>query len=125
MGNDERGIDLIFDDAVEQIVSPSVHVGLPGADGQSLVHHGPQRKLVEQAAVDPRDRQGTCRSADIHHLPQYMRTVSFQHHERCLSHLARPDSGRAKPQKRPAEFSAGPQAQRAHGCYDHALPAFI
>src|SRR3954462_3216790 len=63
VGNDEGRIDLIFEGAVEEIVGPTVHMGLPGADGQSLVHHGSQWKLVEQAAIDARYREGAGGSA--------------------------------------------------------------
>src|SRR3954463_11768470 len=74
VGNDERRIDLIFEDAVEEIVGPSVHMGLPGADGQSLVHHRTHWKLVEQATVDAWYRKDAGGSADIHHFPEDVRT---------------------------------------------------
>src|SRR5689334_22243402 len=41
MGYDEGGIDLSLFDPPKQVVGPTVHMRLPRADGQALVHHHP------------------------------------------------------------------------------------
>ena len=55
---------------LQELVGPAIDVGLPGADRQSLVHHGAQRDLVDQAAIDARNGDGAAGAADIHHLAQ-------------------------------------------------------
>src|SRR3954470_5993110 len=80
MGDHERRVDLIFQYPIEQVVSPPVHMGLTGADGQSLVHDGSQRDFVQQAAIDAGNRENAGRTADIHHLAKHVRTIGFQHH---------------------------------------------
>src|SRR5690606_7715945 len=49
VGDDERWVYLPFDDALRQIVGPAIHVGLPHAPGQSLVHRGAEGNFVDQA----------------------------------------------------------------------------
>ena len=80
VSNHEGRVNLIFEHPVEQVISPSVHVGLPGADGQSLVHDGAQRNFVQQAAIDTWYRKNARGTADIHHLAKHVRTIGFQHH---------------------------------------------
>src|ERR1700758_1721779 len=54
----EGGVDLALLDAAQQVVGPAVDVRLAGADLQGLVHQHAERELVDQAAVDARDREG-------------------------------------------------------------------
>src|SRR3954471_20150146 len=76
----EGRVDLIFEHPVEQVISPTVHMRLPGANGQTLVHDGAQRNLVQQAAIDTWYRKNARGTANIHHLAKHVRTVGFQHH---------------------------------------------
>jgi uncharacterized delta-60 repeat protein len=69
MGDDEGWVDLPFFDSPQQVVSPAIHVGLPGADGQPLVHHGAERDLVDQSAINAGDGDDASGAADIEHLP--------------------------------------------------------
>src|SRR3954447_13182634 len=76
----EGGVDLIFEHPLEQVISPTVHMRLPGADGQSLVHDGAEWNLVQQPTVNAGNGESTSGPADIHHLAKHVRTIGFEHH---------------------------------------------
>src|SRR3954454_24021093 len=50
--DDEGGVDLPLENAVQQIVGPAVNVGLAGVHRQALVHQRAERDLVQEAAID-------------------------------------------------------------------------
>src|SRR5215211_3583637 len=80
VGDDEGRVDLALADAAQEIVGPAVHVGLAHAPGEALVHRGAERDLVDEPAIDARNRERAGRAADIDHLAQHMRPVALGHH---------------------------------------------
>ena len=58
-----------------------LHRGLSHAECQATVDRRPHRDLVEQAAIDPDDRDGTEITTAMDGLAQDVRTV--RSHERC------------------------------------------
>ena len=67
-------------DAMQQVVGPARDMGLRHAPGQALVHRRAHRDLVDQAAVDARDRDQAARSAHVDHLAQRVRPVVLEQH---------------------------------------------
>ncbi len=80
MGDHEIGVDLTLVDAAQQVVGPTLDVGLAGANGQALVHHGAQRNHVGEPAVDPRHRDDPAGLASHDRLAQGDRPLGLQLH---------------------------------------------
>ena len=57
MSHDEAGIDLALLHALQQRPHVPLHVRLTVLIGERLVHHGPERDLVDKPAVDPGNRK--------------------------------------------------------------------
>ena len=53
VADQEGGVDLAILDAAQQVMREALDVGLSRPDLQTLFQEGPERELVEKAAVDP------------------------------------------------------------------------
>src|SRR5690606_14319629 len=65
MADEEGRVDAPLADHVEETREIFLHVRLPGADGQPLLHHGADGKVVDEAAVDARDRDPPALAAGM------------------------------------------------------------
>src|SRR4051794_38840339 len=80
VGDDKGRIDLSFFNPPQEIIRPAVDVGLAHAECQAFIHRLTHGDLVDEAAIDARDRDHACRAADIDHLAQNVRAVVLHHH---------------------------------------------
>src|SRR6478672_9346062 len=79
-GHDKRRVDLSLLDPAQQVIGPTIDVGLSHANGQPFIHGRAKRDLVEHPPVYAWYRQRACGTANVHHLAHAMRPLGLQHH---------------------------------------------
>src|SRR5690606_38578833 len=78
MADEEGRIDLALGDRRIEGPQVALHVGLAGPERQALLHQRAERKLVEDAAVDPGHRNPPALSRGEDHLPDHVAAVGAQ-----------------------------------------------
>ncbi len=80
VGDDEAGVDLAVLDPCQQRPQIAVHVALPGADGEALVHERAHRELVHEPAVDADDGDDPAGAAAHDRLAEREGTLGLAPH---------------------------------------------
>src|SRR5437868_9331062 len=76
--DNEARIDLALLDPFEQRFQIALHVALTALDRNRAVHQRAHRKLIDEPAVDPYDRDRTAIGAGENRLADGVRPVVFQ-----------------------------------------------